>query len=151
MVTMAWSCYLPWGPCHDYTIIFDDDSSTILFWSSSYHGEYESKWSYHVIAWSSCLTVAVNSGKPLSKNCEQSMLIQIITSLIFSTIFIIWKKNHPLNANVFFTFTCQLSGRCPARSILTLKIFHHQIVANLTENATEIVRFLIYVRKLCFI
>ena len=32
----------------------------ILPWS--YHGEYESPWSYHVIAWLSCLTMAVNPG-----------------------------------------------------------------------------------------
>ena len=36
--------------CHDM----------ILPWS--YHGEYESPWSYHVIAWSSCLTMAVSPG-----------------------------------------------------------------------------------------
>ena len=32
----------------------------IFPWSS--HDQYESPWSYHVIAWSSCLTMAVNPG-----------------------------------------------------------------------------------------
>ena len=31
----------------------------------SYHDESDSPWSYHVIAWSSCLTMAVNPGAPL--------------------------------------------------------------------------------------
>ena len=46
---MAWSWY------------FHDDHAMILPWSN--HGEYESPWSYHVIAWLSKLTMAVNRGR----------------------------------------------------------------------------------------
>ena len=60
MVTMRWSYYFAWRPCHDHAI-FHDDHDMILPWS--YHGEYEPPWSYLVIAWSSCLTMAVNPGK----------------------------------------------------------------------------------------
>ena len=56
---MAWSCYSSWPPCHDHAI-FHDDHDMILPWS--YHGEYESPWSCHVIAWSSCLTITINPG-----------------------------------------------------------------------------------------
>ena len=66
MVTIAWSCYFPWRPCHDHSI-FHDDHAMILPWSN--HGEYDSPWSYHVIAWSSCLTMDVNPG-------ESSKIIQ---------------------------------------------------------------------------
>ena len=63
----------------------------------------------------------------------------------FPSVFIIWKENHPLNANVFLTFTCQLKVyECP---ILNLNFFH-QIIANLQWNASEIVRFFKYVRNL---
>ena len=58
---MTWSCYFPWRPHHDHAI-FHDDHAMILPWS--YHGEYESPWSYHIIAWSLCLTMAVNTGTP---------------------------------------------------------------------------------------
>ena len=43
------TCYFPWRPCHDH-VIFHDDHATIL------------PWSYHVIAWSSFLTMAVYPG-----------------------------------------------------------------------------------------
>ena len=56
---MAWSSYFPCRPCHDHAI-FHDDHYMISPWS--YHGEYESPWSCHVIAWSSCLSMAVNPG-----------------------------------------------------------------------------------------
>ena len=43
--------YWPWLEKHGCHVM-------ILPWS--YHGEYESPWSYHVIAWPSCLTMAVS-------------------------------------------------------------------------------------------
>ena len=62
---MAWSCSFPSRPCHDH-VIFHDNHDLTLPWP--YHGEYESIWSYHVTAWSSCLTVAVNTGSALNQN-----------------------------------------------------------------------------------
>ena len=56
---MTWSWCFPWRPCYDHAL-FNDDHDKVLQWS--YHGEYESPWSYHVIAWLSCLTMAVNPG-----------------------------------------------------------------------------------------
>ena len=44
---------------------------------------------------------------------------------------------------VFFKFVCQLSGQ-NVRTILNSKNFQHQIIANLKQKATEIVRFLKY-------
>ena len=64
MVAMTWSCYFPWRPYHDNDISHDDHVM-ISPWSE--HAEYETPWSYHVIAWSSCLTMAVNPGL-LSQN-----------------------------------------------------------------------------------
>ena len=65
----------------------------------------------------------------------------------FPPIFIIWKENHPLKTpkpdviyadlpidNVRFLF----SRNC---TVLTLRIFHHQITASLPYNATEIENF----------
>ena len=50
MPAMPWSCYISRWPWHDLTMIIP--------WRS------ESLWSYHVIAWSSCLTMAVIPGMP---------------------------------------------------------------------------------------
>ena len=69
---MAWSCYFRWRPCHDHAI-FHGDHDMVLPWS--YHGEYESPWSYHVIAWSSCLTMAVKQSSFFQKNMENMMII----------------------------------------------------------------------------
>ena len=55
-----------------------------------------------------------------------------------------WKENHPLKAVRFFTFTCQLSGQ--NAQILNVKFFNHQIIADLPQNATEMVTSLKYVR-----
>ena len=64
---MAWSFYFPWRPCHD-DAIFYNDHDMILPWS--YHSEYDSPWSYHVIAWSSRFTMAV---KPVFLGCYSSL------------------------------------------------------------------------------
>ena len=77
---MPWSCSFSCSPCHDTAMIIPWE---FIPWGvhtmgSSYHGEFipwgvhtmgssypgenESPWSYHVTAWSSCLTMAVNLG-----------------------------------------------------------------------------------------
>ena len=66
--------------------------------------------------------------------------------LLFSTVFIIWKENDSLNTNVFLVYLPIEN----VRTVLTLKIFNHQIIANLPYTAIEIVRFLKYVRKFFF-
>ena len=72
-------------------------------------------------------------------------IIILMTILLFFAIFIIWEENIPLkilNANVFLTFTCQLSGQ--NAQILNLNNFHHQTVGNSPQKATDKVRFLKY-------
>ena len=54
------------------------------------------------------------------------------------------EKNHPfkaLKSDVFLTLTCQLTIS-DFGHFLTLKVFYHQIIANLPYNETEIVGFL---------
>ena len=82
-------------------------------------------------------------------------LIVIYLTNSFFAIFVKWEENRPLKANVFLTLTCPLKmsdfwRRTNVRSVLTSKIFYHQVMANLPQNATEIVRFLKYVRNLRF-
>ena len=55
----------------------------------------------------------------------------------FSAIFIIWMEKHPLKAVRFFMFTCQMSGKMPRFWIWSF-----------LWNATQIVRFLKYLRNL---
>ena len=74
----------------------------------------------------------------------------VCTLLLFSAlIYNMEGKSSPLKtpkSDVFLTLTCQLkmSSECVSdnMTVLTVKIFHHQSVAYLPENATEIVRFL---------
>ena len=48
------SCDFPWRPCHDHAIFHNDHD---MIWPWSYHGDYESPWSYmsyhdrHVWPW----------------------------------------------------------------------------------------------------
>ena len=61
----------------------------------------------------------------------------------FRPIFITWKW-------CFFTFSCQLSRQNDRRTVLTVKFFNHQFIANLPQNSTQIVRYLKYVQNLGF-
>ena len=72
MTTMPWLCYILRWPCHDHAIFYDNHS---IILSSSYHGEYKSPWSYHVIAWWLHLTMVwwwlsagTRSKAPISEN-----------------------------------------------------------------------------------
>ena len=96
MVTMAWSCYFPWRPCHDHAICLDDHDKIL---PSSCHGEYESPWSYHVIAWSSGLTMAVNSGQnqpriPYRVDFFSVFAVIFLISPVFPLITPHFAKNH---------------------------------------------------------
>ena len=73
--------------------------------------------------------------------------------ITFPSIFILWKESLSLDACVFLTCTCHLLNSGKIRKLLDSKFenFHHQIVANLPQNANEIVSFLKYVRVLGFL
>ena len=100
MVTIPWSCYLPWRPRHGHAL-FHDEHDMILTWS--YYGEYASPWSYHVIAWSFCLTMVVT---PASNKPENGVFAFEYRRLSLSSfhpyIFVgsetfYWKRTNPNN------------------------------------------------------